>query len=591
MNQFILVGPILSFRGMQDGVWKVSMLIGIHQVATEPLPQVFLDGKQCAEPVALLELEGLQVLRFDLSCKMGESSERHNYKIAGVNHQWHFTVPGRQEMPHLAYVSCNGISHPEKLKDRDDYPHRAWRDLVNSHDLSLRRNAFSADSNQVWLDNKMRQTGTQRFHLLMMGGDQIYMDSIWENIEELKAWTHLSEAKKRDYQVPDELKQKIEQYYYVNYLNNWLQSGRTVWDDTDVDGHYDGADAMAVIPTIMMWDDHDIFDGWGSYHAEWQVCPLFNTLFACARQAFWVFQLQNSIGALPELVRDPEMPGGFLPLSWQAYKKDDPLALPLLDQQAGFTSLFKMYGLVLIAADLRSERTRQQIIGLASWNQIKAALIAINDGHEQMHIESVIFMSSVPMIYPDLIMLPNAFDFISHDDVQESNLDDVRDHWAHADHAGERDKVIETLLQLADRRGVDIYIVSGDVHVAARGYAADRRQRESPRQKSLTQLISSAVMNPFASGFKDYFFLFYLNLLVRQDEINSAHHLQMLPFPSYSKYIMPERNWLALDFNKVEGATKHKLWVTWRCEGKRGFTSHYYVAQAGHENDLFPPDA
>ena len=52
------------------------------------------------------------------------------------------------------------------------------------------------------------------------------------------------------------------------------------------------AAVFSTIPTLMMWDDHDIFDGWGSYDAELQNCAVYQGIFAAARDAFRLFQLQ-----------------------------------------------------------------------------------------------------------------------------------------------------------------------------------------------------------------------------------------------------------------------------------------------------------
>ena len=34
-------------------------------------------------------------------------------------------------------------------------------------------------------------------------------------------------------------------------------------------------DVLACIPSINLWDDHDIFDGWGSYPEPLQMCHVF----------------------------------------------------------------------------------------------------------------------------------------------------------------------------------------------------------------------------------------------------------------------------------------------------------------------------
>lgn len=49
------------------------------------------------------------------------------------------------------------------------------------------------------------------------------------------------------------------------YLNNYI--------DCYMEDHV--ATAMSSIPNVMMWDDHDIFDGFGSYDEELQTCQVF----------------------------------------------------------------------------------------------------------------------------------------------------------------------------------------------------------------------------------------------------------------------------------------------------------------------------
>jgi hypothetical protein len=43
---------------------------------------------------------------------------------------------------------------------------------------------------------------------------------------------------------------------------------------------------------LMMWDDHDIFDGWGSYPEEQQNSPVYRDIWEQAREHFRLFQLQ-----------------------------------------------------------------------------------------------------------------------------------------------------------------------------------------------------------------------------------------------------------------------------------------------------------
>ena len=40
------------------------------------------------------------------------------------------------------------------------------------------------------------------------------------------------------------------------------------------------------VPSVMMWDDHDIFDGWGSYPADLQGCEVYQVIYAAAAKLF-----------------------------------------------------------------------------------------------------------------------------------------------------------------------------------------------------------------------------------------------------------------------------------------------------------------
>ena len=48
---------------------------------------------------------------------------------------------------------------------------------------------------------------------------------------------------------------------------------------------------LSSVPSLMMWDDHDIIDGWGSYAADWLESAMFQGLWSAAREHFALFQL------------------------------------------------------------------------------------------------------------------------------------------------------------------------------------------------------------------------------------------------------------------------------------------------------------
>lgn len=573
------LGPVLSFRDCANGRWRVTALIGIRQPSLPPPLQI--EGQPCPAPVLLLTHKKDQYWRYDLSCDLQATERKVTFGVADGGPEWQFTVPGQQDAPRIAYVSCNGFSDSNGMRKLVKPAQAVWADLLGNHDSQLRDADFRLDKEQLWHEARTQDKGLQRFHLLLMGGDQLYFDSIWEDLPKLKHWVGLSRSKQLSFKVTPTLESEIEAYYFSLYAQRWLPTTRKPWGSTEM--NRDAADAMARIPTIMMWDDHDIFDGWGSYSDAMQQSPLFQTLFKHARRAFWVFQMQHVLEALPALqpnpllklsARDPQ----FLPIPWRLHQAQDPLALPLLDEQPGFSFGFQLGPIALLVADLRTERSRHQILGSSSWERLQAWLAALPATAPGQHL---LWMSSVPVIHPKLSLAEDWLDTFGQDQVLDSNADDLNDHWAHDDHEGERLRLLETLTRTAEEKLLRVSILSGDVHVAAWGTAYRRDQLPTATWAPIHQFTSSAVVHPSLVGVAERLFLHVLNRIASTTQtLGGQHVLEMMRFPGHNRYVMPARNWLALELDIGPEQSLGKLWATWRCETEHGFSNHLLAVSA-----------
>src|SRR3546814_15675984 len=65
---------------------------------------------------------------------------------------------------------------------------------------------------------------------------------------------------------------------------------------------------VARVPTLAMWDDHDICDGWGSLPHERMDSPLGRSLFEVARELYLLFQ--QGVGADDYPPTFPDRRGG-----------------------------------------------------------------------------------------------------------------------------------------------------------------------------------------------------------------------------------------------------------------------------------------
>lgn len=582
----LLIGPVLSFRGIGDGgKWKVSVLIGVSLKSAAPVLQ--LAGIDCQPPVELAATAKVRILRYDLTCQMAAQERRVEYRIKDASFFWHFTVPGRGYAPRMAYVSCNGFSSTDGIRKLVRPQDDAWEDLISNHDSSWRRPDYKLDKEQIWHEQRTHAKGLQRFHLLIMGGDQIYFDSIWHDIPALEAWISLSRKEQLKFPVSKSLDEKIRNYYFNLYADRWLSEKRSAWGLKGEER--DAALAMSLIPTVMMWDDHDIFDGWGSYSPEMQQSPLFQTIFRYARQAFWVFQLQQRLQDLPELepvaVANVRQDDPILkPIQWSLVQAADPLSLPFLDKQPGFTSIFRLYQVLLIAADLRTERSRTQILGSATWSELQRTLREFKPDpiDSEARCQHALFMSSVPVAHPKLSLAEELLDAYDNEHVLDSNADDLKDHWAHDDHEGERKRLLETLISAARSHSMRISILSGDVHLAGWGVVSRRDAPVTENVSQIQQFTSSAIVHPSLIGVFERLFLSYLNNAADGPQsIDNQHNVEMMVFPNHKRYFMPARNWLALELDMGEGNLKNAtLWATWRCERETGFSNHLVAVHA-----------
>src|SRR3546814_16978523 len=103
---------------------------------------------------------------------------------------------------------------------------------------------------------------------------------------------------------------------------------------------------LASIPSIMMWDDHDLIDGWGSYPDDRQECDVYQkTIWPAAERAFRPFQQQLSVGeAAPNSICS-----GY-----------------------GFTLGHVIGGWPILVLDMRSERKRDKVLYPKTWVEVYA---------------------------------------------------------------------------------------------------------------------------------------------------------------------------------------------------------------------------
>jgi hypothetical protein len=258
---------------------------------------------------------------------------------------------------------------------------------------------------------------------------------------------------------------------------------------------------MARVPSLAMWDDHDICDGWGSLPAARLDDPVGRLLFAVAREHFLMFQLGARPDRPPTICPDPA--GGTL--TWH-------VSLPGLD---------------LVAPDLRSERRPDRVMGAAGWAAFEAAL-ARGRG------ERLLVLSSVPALGPRLSWIEAAMRLTPWAEKYE---DDLRDQWQSRAHRAEWRRFLDRLVRLQAGGGPAVTVLSGEIHLATRG-AMDAAPAP------IHQLVASGVSHPAPPRA----YALTLGLLARLGEGPlPGHPIRLRALPGRRGIYTAERNYLVLE--------------------------------------------
>ncbi|MDP3702663.1 MAG: alkaline phosphatase D family protein [Hylemonella sp.] len=502
------LGPVLQFLGCDQGQWRVSVLW--VQDGTDAAPVLSAGGRPVQAMQAPVPGSRCTAWRFEFAVAQTAVAQDVAYSIGGESHG--LCVPARDALPALAYASCNGFSDPTLMKKVRE-PNALWARLGRLHAVQDRVDSQSYGP----------------LHLLLLGGDQVYSDAMWAVIPELKAWCALPRDKRWKAAFTATLRRKVEAYFSSLYLERWSQP--------------EVAAMLARLPTVMMWDDHDIMDGWGSYPQEQHACPVYQGIFDVARRAFALFQRQ-ALGALP------------------------PATLPGQDHH---NSACRVGALGLLVLDTRSERRprslqtdangdvlqAEQVLSARSWTAVYQWLAAQEAAGGLKHL---FVMSSVPVVHPGLELIEKVLGVLPG---QQDMEDDLRDHWSSPAHKPERLRLIHRLLQVAGR-GVRVTILSGDVHVAALGVIESTRDEgRGGNARVINQLTSSAIVHPTSSALE----VFVLEHVARHEEqVDRGITSRMLDFPTTGRCVMARRNFLTLQPDAPGGEDRY--WANWWTEGE-----------------------
>lgn len=576
----IVVGPILRLRKVdyESFVYNGSILVVTRSSGKAAAPRInFAVGcsqaSDCGpEGVQLSQGEFKSTLfyqeqwedsvfhffRYDVEIPLGNVEQMVRYSLDGLfRPHFRFFIPSKTTNFNTISYSCNGFS---LNVDTTSFQGSLWFDILNKH-------------------SKIH------YNVMLGGGDQIYSDGIKLFCEKVKEWVHTSNLVKRfAMKVDDEYKRQLKEFYLREYLE-WYGYG-----------HWKGSTpqskctqrcfpiAMATIPSINIWDDHDIIDGFGSYADSFMKTDVFSSIGKAAYKYYMLFQHHVSLTESKAYMEDP---------IWVLGKQPSPYIEE--PNHSIFTRVGPTMG--LLGLDCRTERKLKKIVSDSTYDVVFSRLVEEAKNSKMDHL---LVMLGVPIAYPRLVLLEWLFSsrllapirrlsrkhIIASGLVNEFNgdielLDDLNDHWCAKHHKKERNGFVARLQDYGAKFGIRITILSGDVHLASIGRFMTKRHRKhlffkSEKDKEhnakvenependirlMFNVISSAVVNapppnPMVSLLQSKANVHHLDFETDEDAVPIFNVEVSGSDQRREKCFMNKRNWS--DIIPVENAMKNE---------------------------------
>lgn len=483
MKNTLKIGPILGLES--ESLYTICFLTEkeVNKVS------VNIDGN-IVDSLKIKETPSGLFWRAECQLVISQSSRSIDYTVnidgkpsrdKNQRSSWTFFVPSKEDTPKFAYTSCNGFSS-DALREKTSDPYYLWKKMATQHAESP-------------------------FSLMFMGGDQLYADSIWAkgSVSKLYEWSELPRKEKIKRKATKVMKEQIDRFYDRLYCERWSNAEMSLM--------------LASIPSVMMWDDHDIIDGWGSYPVDIQTCDVYKSIFKSAKKYFELFQIRSIKNQ--SLINSNSTHYAFV-LSFRGYQ--------------------------IVAIDNRSERTLENVMSKEQWIDFNSTLSNLSpDG-------DLLLLTAVPVVYRDFSFTEGVFEATPW---EEELTDDLKDHWRAKEHQGERARLIMNLLDDAKQRNGRTVILSGDIHIGCLGVINDKR---GVKPVKIHQVVSSGIVHPSPSMIEWFGIMAVTN--DRHEHLNEDESIKisMIKPHGSDKYIR-SRNFVTL-----EKGTDDKLWINWVCE-------------------------
>ena len=195
-----ILGPVLGFRSSTATAWNCCVLHVFDELqGAAPALKWKQGGTAKTTPGKSIYTHGTaQVWVYEIPARLLAAESSVSYELADGTGKAIYNVPKKSATPRMAYCSCNGFSDPKLARDLVN-PVNRWEHLKATHEAQP----------------------AQPFHLLLMGGDQVYSDQMWANVPALAEWANKSRFFQTRSGFTAPMDTDVRQFFFDLYTVNW----------------------------------------------------------------------------------------------------------------------------------------------------------------------------------------------------------------------------------------------------------------------------------------------------------------------------------------------------------------------------------
>lgn len=347
----VYFGPYLRYTNMdlERGLWLGSIML-VTDAAQPPSIHIHQSTDLSPNPRQLKAHpihahQRWTFYRYDIDLRMEDQPAKWTYAIT-------------------SHLGCTRYEFLVAARDE-----QSWRFIAHSGNdfainVSANDRAKLGGIAPMWKDVLLKHQECGGFHTQVGLGGQIYADRLWKDISALRQWTQMSgKENRKNAQWTAKMDEDVTHAYFHYYTSHFDQPAIR--------------EAFAQIPHVCCLDDHDIFDGYGSYPEYMQQSHVIKNVGRIGIEMYLLFQHHTTFEILRAVSNDIDL----FTITGQGWH------------------FLKYFGpsVVIVGPDTRSEKTTNQVLAGPTYQGIFPKVAVLPPS-----VQHCIWLLPVPLIYPRL---------------------------------------------------------------------------------------------------------------------------------------------------------------------------------------------